>query len=194
MKIARVVFLLLLAAPATWLLGQSHSSAVSPAQRAQQKLANIQQNGARPHPDPAPTVLTEDEINTYLASGAVRFPAGVQSVHLQGTAGSVAGTARVDFDKLTEGKRSANPMLSFFTGVHDVSATAQAIGSDGWGEVQVYTVSLDGVEIPRMALEYFVNHYVKPKYPGVGLDTRFKLPDRIDSATVGDHQLSIVQK
>jgi hypothetical protein len=166
----------------------------SAAQRLQRKLDHIQQNGARPHPDPTPTVLTEEEINAYLASRAVRLPNGVQSVRLQGTPGVIAGTSRVDFDKLTEGKRSANPLLNVFTGVHDVAATAHASGNGGVAQIQVDTVSLDGVEIPRVALEYFVNRYVKPKYPGVGLDTRFTMPSRIDSATVGQHQLTIVQK
>ena len=164
------------------------------AQRLQRKLDHIQQNGARQRPDPTPTVLTEEEINAYLASGAVRLPRGVESVRLQGSPGVIAGSARVDFDKLTEGARSANPLLNMFTGVHDVAATAHASGKGGQAEIQVDTVSLDGVEIPRMALEYFVNHYVKPKYPGVGLDTRFAMPSRIDSATVGQHQLTIVQK
>ncbi|MBV9085962.1 MAG: hypothetical protein JOY79_00635, partial [Acidobacteriaceae bacterium] len=82
------------------------------AQRLQRKLDHIQQNGARQRPDPTPTVLAEDEVNAYLASGAVRMPSGVQSVHLQGTPGVIAGSARVDFDKLTEASRSANPLLN----------------------------------------------------------------------------------
>jgi hypothetical protein len=164
------------------------------AQRLQRKLDHIQQNGARQRPDPTPTVMTEDEINAYLSSSAAQLPNGVQSVRLHGTPGVINGTARVDFDKLTEGKSSANPLLSLFTGVHDVAATAHASGSGGQAHIQVDTVSLDGVEIPRMALEYFVNRYVKPKYPGVGLDTRFTMPSRIDSATVGQHQLTVVQK
>jgi len=138
--------------------------------------------------------MAEDEINAYLASSAVQLPKGVQTVRLQGTPGVINGAARVDFDKLTEGKRSANPLLGLFTGVHDVAATAHGSGSGGQARIEIDTVTLDGVEIPRMALEYFVNHYVKPKYPGVGLDTRFAMPSRIDSATVGQHQLTIVQK
>jgi hypothetical protein len=163
------------------------------AQPLQRKLDRIQQNGARPRPDPTPTVLTEDEVNAYLASGAVKLPTGVQQVRLQGTPGIINGTARVDFDKITEGRRSANPLLGLFNGVHDVAATAHASGSGGQAEVHIDTVSLDGMEIPRMALEYFVNHYVKPKY-GVGLDSKFTMPSRIDTATVAEHQLTLVQK
>ena len=32
------------------------------------------------------------------------------------------------------------------------------------------------------------------EYPGVGLDSNFVLPDRIDTAKVGLHKLSITQK
>ena len=71
---------------------------------------------------------------------------------------------------------------------------AHAHGSGGQGIVQVDTVSLDGVEIPRFVLQLFVEKYLQPKYPNIGLDSRFALPDRIDTATVGRHKLTITQK
>jgi len=45
-----------------------------------------------------------------------------------------------------------------------------------------------------MALQYFLDRYVRPKHPEVGLDSVFELPERIDTATVGDHQLFLTQK
>jgi len=39
-----------------------------------------------------------------------------------------------------------------------------------------------------------VNRYIKPKYPNLGLENRFALPDKIDTATVGNHELTVVQK
>jgi hypothetical protein len=45
-----------------------------------------------------------------------------------------------------------------------------------------------------MALEFFVEHYITPKYPNVGLDSQFQLPNRIDTATVGYHKLTVTQK
>jgi len=58
----------------------------------------------------------------------------------------------------------------------------------------VDSVSLDGVEIPHFALELFVEKYIQPRYPGIGIDSRFALPDKIDTATVGQHQLAVTQK
>ena len=161
---------------------------------AEQKLHNIESNGQLAHPDPAPTIFTEGEINAYLASGAVDFPAGVQSVRLQGEPGVVTANTRVDFDRLKAGANSSNPLLAIFTGVHDVIVIAHAHGSGGKGFVQVDSVSLDGVQIPRFVLQLFVDKYLRPEYPQAGLDSEFALPDRIDTAVIASHTLTMMQK
>lgn len=160
----------------------------------EQKLHRLGTNAHRPHPDPAPTTFTEQEVNAYLASGKVKLPAGVQSVNLQGAPGVITGAAKVDFDRIREGSHSSNPLLSMFSGVHDVVVVAHAHGSGGKGYVDVDSVSLDGVEIPEFVLELFVERYLHPKYPQIGIDSVFALPDRIDTATVGLHQLVVTQK
>ena len=71
---------------------------------------------------------------------------------------------------------------------------AHAHGSGGTGFVHVDSVSLDNVEIPRFALQLFVEKFLQPQYPDIGLDSRFQLPDRIQSATLGEHKLTVVQK
>jgi hypothetical protein len=81
-----------------------------------------------------------------------------------------------------------------FHGVHQVQAEAHAEGGGGEGRIHIDSVSLDGVEIPHIALEYFVEKYVQPKHPDVGLDTTFRLPYRIDAALIGSHQLTLIQK
>ena len=60
-----------------------------------------------------------------------RLPAGVQSVAFQEQPGIVVGTSRVDFDQLKAGKNSYNPLLSVFSGVHEVVVTAHAYGANG---------------------------------------------------------------
>jgi hypothetical protein len=164
------------------------------ADSAEAKFRYIAQNGARSSPDPRPTVLTEEEINDYLASGRVEIPQGVKKVRLQGQSGKVTAFLTVDFDQIRENQHSSNPLMGLFTGTHDVTVETDAAGAAGEGKVHVRTVSLDGTEIPRMALEYFAEKYLTPKYPNVGLDSQFKLPNRIDAATVGYHKLSVVQK
>jgi hypothetical protein len=158
------------------------------------KLQHLQNNAAQAHPDPSPTEFTEQEINAYLASGKVELPAGVRSVVLQEQPGIIVGTSQVDFDQLKAGKNSYNPLLSMFSGVHEVVVTAHAYGAKREGMVHVDSVSLDGVEIPQFVLELFVEKYLKPKYPNIGIDSRFALPARVESATVGLHRVTAIQK
>jgi hypothetical protein len=163
-------------------------------ERAQSKLQHIEKNAELAHPDPMPTEFTEQEINAYFAAGKVKLPDGVQSVTFQGQPGVVTASCHVDFDRVKAGRMSANPLLALFSGVHDVVVIAQAAGVDRQGVVSVQSVSFDGVEIPRFVLELFVEKYLRPKYPNVGLQSRFALADKIDTAIVGEHKLSITQR
>jgi hypothetical protein len=81
-----------------------------------------------------------------------------------------------------------------FSGVHDVAVTAHGSGSGGIGTVHIDSVALDGVTIPDFALQMFINRYVKPKHPNLGIDSSFHLPDRIDTAVVGKHIVTVTQR
>lgn len=161
---------------------------------AEAKLRHIEQNARRNPPDQTPTVLTEREINSYLNSGRVQLPTGVRSVRFSGQNGVVDSTARVDFDAITASRRSSNPLLSLFRGVHDVHAVANASASGYRGRVHINSIEIDGVTVPRVALQFFIDRYLRPKYPNIGMDSVFNLPDRIDTARIGDHQLILTQK
>jgi hypothetical protein len=160
----------------------------------QRKLDHLQRNAAASRPDQSPTEFSEQEINAYLASGRVELPAGVKSVRFQEQPGTISATARVDFDALKAGRTSVNPLLSIFSGVHVVVVVADAAGSGGQGEVHVRSVALDDMKIPEFVLQFFVETFLQPKYPEVGLDSRFTMPERIDTATVGLHMLTVRQK
>jgi hypothetical protein len=161
---------------------------------ADRKIAHLEANAGSKHPDANPTVLTEQEINAYLSSDEVQFPVGVQSVRMSGSSGTVSGVAKVDFDKVREGIRSSNPLLGIFSGIHDVQVEAHAYGRGGQGYVHVDSVSLDGIEVPEFVLRLFVEKYITARNPDIGIDSRFKLPDRIDSAVVGNHRVVLLQK
>ena len=189
----------LLCAFVVWSFFIPHASAQrspdpAPAARFERKLQRMQSNAAQAQPDSSPTEFTEQEINAYFASGRVQLPVGVRSVVFQEQPGIIVGTSRVDFDQLKAGKNSYNPLLSVFSGVHEVVVTAHAYSARREGVVHVDSVSLDGVEVPAFVLEMFVEKYLKPKYPDIGIDSRFALPARVDSATVGLHQVTVIQK
>ncbi|MFL6300292.1 MAG: hypothetical protein ACJ71N_06760 [Terriglobales bacterium] len=158
------------------------------------RLHHIQQNGIAATPDTAPTVLPDNEGNAYFAAGRVKLPASVQQVRYATTPGTVNAVARIDFDKLTQNSTSNNPLLSLFTGVHDVRVIADASAKSGTATVTAQSVEIDGIPVPRMALEYFVNKYLTSRFPNVGMTSHFKLPSKVDSATVGQAQVTVNQR
>jgi hypothetical protein len=192
-KLPGLVLLFFLVA-ITALQSSAAESPRTPAQSAEQKFHYIHANGLRAHPDPRPTQLSEQEVNAYLASGKVRLPAGVQSVRLVGTPGVIQANCRIDFDAFRASRTNSSPLLHLFSGIHEVVVDAQASGSNYRGRVQVNSISIDGAEVPRFLLEMFVEKYVTPRYPGVGLDSTFALPDRIASAEVSTHALVVAQR
>ena len=163
-------------------------------ERAEQKFQHIQKNGQLPRPDSRPTEITETEINAYLASGQVQLPVGVESLRIEGVAGVTTAHCRVDFDRVRAGRANSNPLLRLFSGVHDVVVEAQATGVHHQGTVHVNSVAIDGITVPTFVLQLFVEKYVTPRYPGIGLDSTFALPHKIESAIVGHHKLTVVQR
>src|SRR5206468_10047371 len=113
---------------------------------------------------------------------------------LSGTPGAGSGTARIDFDQVRAGTHASNPLLNIFSGIHEVAVETHAYGRGGQGYVHVDSVSLDGIEVPRFVLELFVEKYLTPRNPQIGMDSTFKLPDRIDTAGIGQHQVTLTQK
>lgn len=174
----------------TSLLAGQNSSVAS----MEHKLQHLEANAAATPVDTSPTDFSENEINAYFAAGKVDLPEGVQAVKFQGQPGVITGTARVDFDVIKAGRSSMNPLLSVFTGVHEIVVAAHAQGGGHEGVVHVDSVALDGVEIPRFVLQSFVEKYLQPKYPEIGLDSRFSLSQKIDTASVGEHRVTVTQK
>jgi hypothetical protein len=158
------------------------------------KLRYVASNGRAAHPNPSPTEFTEQEINSYFASGKVKLPAGVQSVSFRAQPEVVAASAQVDFDQIKAGRNAGNPLLSMFSGVHTVVVVAHAHGEGGQGFVHVDSVVLDGTEIPPLLLQLFVQKFVQQKYPNIGIDSRFRLPDQVNSASVGRQKLTLIQQ
>ena len=213
--ISRIVLTILLVASVIFIVqegpasGQQRSAGATPTARQssalhgsghrladslQTKLDHIQENGDQVHPDQAPTVMTEEEVNDYIADGRIVLPQGVKKLKMEGRSGVVTAFLNVDFDEIRAGQNSSNPLLSVFSGQHDVRVEADASGSGREGRVHVREVTIDGFSVPRMALEYFVSKYITPKYPNVGIDSQFQLPNKIDLATVGYHKVTVTQK
>lgn len=167
---------------------------LSPKTSMEQKLAYLQKNSLQAHPDPRPTEFTEQEINAYIAGGGLKLPTGVQSLRFEGQPGVITSYAKVDFDQVRAGSHSMNPLLSIFSGVHDVVVVAHGEATHGEAAIHVDSVSLDGVEIPNFVLALFAQKFITSKYPNLGVDSHFSLQERIDTAIVGAHRLTVQQK
>ena len=172
------------------------SSAVqaAPTNAMEKKLAFLHENSLRRQPDLRPTVLAEQEINAFVAGGGLKLPAGVHSLLFVGQPGVVTSFAKVDFDEVRAGSRSMNPFLSVFSGVHDVVVVAHGEGAHGVAHVHVDSVALDDIEVPNFVLNLFVETFVTSKHPNLGIDSQFALPERVDAAVVGTHELTVRQK
>jgi hypothetical protein len=184
------VFLLLLATFALFAEAARHTPAYTSMEK---KIATLE---AGPTTQAQTVTMTQDELNAFFAEGGVQVPKGLSSIKFDLRPEIVHATSEVDFDQLSEGHGGGgNPLFSaLFSGTHDVDAEAQASGSGGQGTVTIQSVKLDGVPVPKSALQYLIQHYVKPRYPQAGMTSTFELPVKIDRATVQQGQVELVQK
>lgn len=161
----------------------------------QRKIDHIKTNSAEAEPDQTPTVFTEEEVNAYFAQRRLKMPEGVKKVVFDLQPEFVHAKATVDFDEITRSRRSNNPLLAIFTGVHEVEASAFA-DSPGGGmvNVEVESVKIDGITIPKMAIRMFIERWVNPKYPNVKLNGQYKLPSKMDMVIIERDKGTVTQK
>ena len=159
-----------------------------------QKLAYLKLNAAKPQPDPKPVDLTEAEVNSFFEEGGVKLPRGVSQVLLTSQPGIIDGHAHVDFEEIMQGRGKNNPLYGLFTGAHEIHVVAAASGTNGLASIRTQTVELDNVAVPQWALEFFLQRYVTPRYPNVGMTSTFKLPLRIQTATIERGKVRLEQR
>lgn len=161
----------------------------------EKKIAAVRENGERGRPGKQTTVFAQDEVNAYFAERRLTMPEGVRSVTFDLTPGKVFSRARIDFDEITRERRNRNPLMHLFTGTHDVEVGARATSAGpGRVRVNVESVAIGGVTVPRMALQFFIERFVNPKYPKVRLDGEYTLPAKMDSVTIDMRKGTAVQK
>ncbi len=169
----------------------THSSSY---QSTTQKLAYLKANAAQAHPDPKPVELTEAEVNAFFNEGGAKLPKGVSQVHLSSRPGVIDGHAHVDFEEIMQGHNKNNPLYQLFSGSHDIHVVAEAAGANGVATIKTQSVELDNAALPEWALEFFLQRYVTPRYPSVGMTSTFKMPLRIQTATVETGKVRLEQR
>jgi hypothetical protein len=170
------------------------------ADRFEAKVAAIERFGERPTKAGQRTPVTEAELNAYFANqGRQDIPAGVvePQVWMLG-GGQLSGRAVVDLDAVRAQHQSTgwfDPM-SYLSGRLPVTATGTLRTREGQAWLDLETIRISGLPIPKRLLQELVSYYSRtPEMPeGLNLDDPFPLPARIREIDVQrPHEAVIVQ-
>lgn len=169
------------------------------AESLRQKVALINAQAEKPARQGRRTIVTESEVNSYLAYDAHdQIPAGVvePAVTILG-AGRLSGRAVVDLDAVRKAKNATSfwDPMSYLTGRLPVTATGTLKTHAGTAQFILETAAIAGVPIPKLVLQEIVSYYSRTagKPSGIGLDDPFALPSRIREIEVQRGQAVIVQ-
>jgi len=141
--------------------------------------------------------IYEAEANSYLHYQiAPQFPAGLSNVRLQFQPDRLQGSAEVDFNQIRKSsRRSPNPFLDFlFQGVRMLEVEGDFHSSDGIGQFHLETVSLDGVTLPPVVVDFLIESYLKARFPNVAIDQPFPLPYSLEKVIVEEESCLMIGK
>jgi len=168
------------------------------AARLRQKVTAIIERGIAPKPTSASTVVTESELNAYLAyDSSADIPAGIANPKLviHGDR-RVSATAIVDLDAVRAQKsRGILDPMNYVSGKLPVAAAGLLDARGGVARFTLESASVSGVPIPKMVLEEVVGYYTRsPEFPqGIDIDDPFPLPARIRQIDVRRGEALVVQ-
>lgn len=161
----------------------------------QRKLVTILANGHTRAGEPRTTTVTEAEVNSYFKYHAAgSLPAGLvdPQISILGN-GRLSGRAIVDLDQVRQKSKSWGAAL--LTGRLPVAATGILRTRNGVGRLEIETVEVAGVTVPKTLLQELVSYYSRtPADPqGVSLDDPFPLPAAIREIKIDKGRALIVQ-
>ena len=164
-----------------------------------QKVATITEHGGRSTGQARRTMVTENEVNSYLVYEAgEQLPTGVvdPSVTILGT-GRLSGRAVVDLDAVRKQKNPTSLLdpMNYLMGRLPVTAVGVLTTGNGVGRFRLESASVSSLPIPKLLLQEIVSYYSRtPDNPsGISLDDPFALPARIREIQVERGQAIIVQ-
>jgi hypothetical protein len=164
-----------------------------------QKVATITAHGEKPARQPRKTMVTENEVNSYLVYEArEQLPTGVvePSITIVG-GGRLSGRAVVDLDAVRKEKNPTSLLdpMNYLMGKVPVSATGVLKTSNGVGHFELESAAISRLPIPKFLLQEILSYYSRTAAnpAGISLDDPFALPARIREIQVERGQAIIVQ-
>jgi hypothetical protein len=164
-----------------------------------QKVAAITAHADKPTRTARRTIVTENEVNSYLVYDArEQIPVGIvePSIAVLGP-GRLSGRAVVDLDAVRRQKAPTSLLdpMNYLMGRLAVTAVGTLKTANGVGHFELESSSVGSVPIPKILLQEIVGYYSRtPEKPaGIGLDDPFALPARIREIQVERGQAIIVQ-
>src|SRR6267142_5413122 len=150
-----------------WLLGAAPRADVRASRRdaalLKQKVATINAHAERQMKTGRRTMVTENEVNSYLAYDAqAQLPTGVvePTVTILGP-GRLSGRAVVDLDAVRKAKNPTSLLdpMNYLTGRLPVTATGVLTTSNGVGRFELESARVSSVPIPKMLLQEIISYY-----------------------------------
>lgn len=163
------------------------------------KVATITAHGEKAVKQSRRTILTDNEVNSYLVYDAKeQIPTGVVEPWISAIGpGRVSGRAVVDLDAVRKARNSTSLLdpMNYLFGRVPVTATGTLKTANGVGKFELESASVGSVPIPKMLLQEIVSYYSRSKEnpSGLSLDEPFTLPARIREIQVEQGQAIIVQ-
>ena len=164
-----------------------------------EKVATITAHGEKAVKQPRKTILTENEVNSYLVYDAKeQLPVGVVDPWLSAVGpGRVSGRAVVDLDAVRKARNATSLLdpMNYLFGRLPVTATGTLKTANGVGRFELESASAGSIPIPKMFLQEIISHYSRTAEnpAGLSLDDPFALPARIREIQVERGQAIIVQ-
>jgi hypothetical protein len=164
-----------------------------------QKVATINAHAEKPSKVARRTIVTESEVNSYLAYEARdQIPVGVVDPTIVVVGGGrLSGRAVVDLDAVRKQKAPTSLLdpMNYLMGRLAVTAVGRLTTANGVGHFNLESSSVGSVPVPKILLQEIVSYYSRSaeKPGGISLDDPFPLPARIREIQVDRGQAIIVQ-
>jgi hypothetical protein len=148
---------------------------------------------------PLTTVITEQEVNAYLAYDAgPQIPVGLTQPYIAILGdGRLSGTATVDLDAVRDHQKPRGWLdpLAYLSGHLQVAVSGTLRTADGYARFGLEAARLGGVPIPKAVVQELLSYYSRSSSNprGLNLDDPFPLPARIREIDVQPGQALVKQ-